>query len=236
MARQRGAVWLAASSGSAGWSTTALAAPTGLAVPFHEMGAFNPCLAVPLVRGAVAWARGATRPMRGRFAFRPGWWRSRWRSALGRLGGATTDQGQAPFGGDEELNLLFDKWQLGPLRIVNLVVLHRARDALRAGAHAAHAAPALARGHGLGLAAGVLRAPGGGAAGAGLLGAARPRGPGGAIALLAVVFAALYAVARASGGSTGERQPGYAAARGAPSSVRRRPQPDAAPMTDCQSA
>jgi hypothetical protein len=31
--------------------------------------------------------------------------------------------GQAPFGGDAELNLLFDKWQLGPLRIVNLVVL-----------------------------------------------------------------------------------------------------------------
>ena len=31
--------------------------------------------------------------------------------------------GQAPFGGDVQLNLLFDKWQLGPLRIVNLVVL-----------------------------------------------------------------------------------------------------------------
>jgi hypothetical protein len=31
--------------------------------------------------------------------------------------------GQAPFGGDEEMNLLFDKWQLGPLRILNLVVL-----------------------------------------------------------------------------------------------------------------
>ena len=31
--------------------------------------------------------------------------------------------GQAPFGGDVTLNLLFDKWQLGPLRLVNLVVL-----------------------------------------------------------------------------------------------------------------
>ena len=31
--------------------------------------------------------------------------------------------GQAPFGGDVELNLLFDKWQLGPLRLLNLAVL-----------------------------------------------------------------------------------------------------------------
>lgn len=31
--------------------------------------------------------------------------------------------GQAPFGADDHLNLLFDKWQLGPLRILNLVAL-----------------------------------------------------------------------------------------------------------------
>jgi uncharacterized membrane protein YcfT len=31
--------------------------------------------------------------------------------------------GQAPFGSDVALNLLFDKWKLGPLRIINLMAL-----------------------------------------------------------------------------------------------------------------
>ena len=31
--------------------------------------------------------------------------------------------GQAPGPGDEGLNLLFDKWRLGPLRVINLVAL-----------------------------------------------------------------------------------------------------------------
>jgi hypothetical protein len=31
--------------------------------------------------------------------------------------------GQAPFGGDGALNLLFDKWHLGPLRLINLFAL-----------------------------------------------------------------------------------------------------------------
>jgi len=31
--------------------------------------------------------------------------------------------GQAPFGGDVTFNLLFDKWKLGPLRIINLLAL-----------------------------------------------------------------------------------------------------------------
>jgi hypothetical protein len=31
--------------------------------------------------------------------------------------------GQAPFGGDVALNLLFDKWKLGPLRLINLLAL-----------------------------------------------------------------------------------------------------------------
>lgn len=32
-------------------------------------------------------------------------------------------EGQAPFGADERMNLLFDKWQLGPLRLLNLAAL-----------------------------------------------------------------------------------------------------------------
>ncbi len=31
--------------------------------------------------------------------------------------------GQAPFGGRNDLNLLFDKWQLGPLRLINFVAM-----------------------------------------------------------------------------------------------------------------
>jgi hypothetical protein len=31
--------------------------------------------------------------------------------------------GQAPFGGNAQLNLLFDKWQLGPLRLLNFLAL-----------------------------------------------------------------------------------------------------------------
>jgi peptidoglycan/LPS O-acetylase OafA/YrhL len=31
--------------------------------------------------------------------------------------------GQLPFGPDDDLNLLFDKWRLGPLRLINLFAL-----------------------------------------------------------------------------------------------------------------
>ena len=96
----------------------------GLPVPFHEMGAFN----------TYAWqflwfsglCLGASRNMAEARPLRfPAWL---WVPALAialygfwwRHHGIN---GQAPFGGDVELNLLFDKWQLGPLRIVNLVAL-----------------------------------------------------------------------------------------------------------------
>ena len=142
----------------------------GLPVPFREMGAFN-TFAWQFLWFAGLWM-GASRNAPDAEPFRfPSW-------LVAARGGAALYglwwrhhgiNGQAPFGGDEEMNLLFDKWQLGPLRILNLVVLGILDRALRPGAHAAHAAPALARGHGFGLAAGVLRAPGRGAAGAGLL-------------------------------------------------------------------
>ncbi|WP_418146860.1 OpgC domain-containing protein [Variovorax paradoxus] len=96
----------------------------GLPVPFHEMGAFN----------SYAWqflwfaglCLGAGRNLPGARPLRfPAWL---WVPALAialygfwwRHHGIN---GQAPFGGDVEMNLLFDKWQLGPLRLVNLVAL-----------------------------------------------------------------------------------------------------------------
>ena len=96
----------------------------GLPVPFREMGAFN----------AFAW----------QFLWFTGLWMGASRNAPGAqplqvprgllliaAGLALYGlywrhhglHGQAPFGGDVTLNLLFDKWQLGPLRLVNLVVL-----------------------------------------------------------------------------------------------------------------
>ncbi|MDQ0587168.1 OpgC domain-containing protein [Variovorax paradoxus] len=95
-----------------------------LPVPFHEMGAFN----------SYAWqflwfaglCLGASRNLPDARPLRfPAWL---WMPALAialygfwwRHHGIN---GQAPFGGDVEMNLLFDKWQLGPLRLVNLVAL-----------------------------------------------------------------------------------------------------------------
>src|SRR4030095_8352489 len=97
---------------------------TGLVVPFHEMGAFNAFAwqflwfaglwigdrrhapgAQPLRISALRWVLAGSAALYGF------WWRHH------------GINGQAPFGGDVELNLLFDKWQLGPLRIANLLVL-----------------------------------------------------------------------------------------------------------------
>jgi hypothetical protein len=96
----------------------------GLPVPFHEMGAFN----------SYAWQflwfaglfLGASRNLPGTRPLRfPAWvWLPALAIALyGFWWRHHGINGQAPFGGDVELNLLFDKWQLGPLRLVNLVAL-----------------------------------------------------------------------------------------------------------------
>jgi len=117
-------LWALAQFGLSEWLYALTVRHTGLAVPFHEMGAFN----------AFAWQflwffglwMGASRnapdaqPLRfppwlvvlaGAAALYGFWWRHH------------GIHGQAPFGSDVELNLLFDKWQLGPLRLVNLAVL-----------------------------------------------------------------------------------------------------------------
>ncbi len=95
-----------------------------LPVPFREMGAFN-AFAWQFLWFAGLWM-GASRHAPDAEPFRF----PKWLVALA-VGTALYGlwwrhhgiNGQAPFGGDEAMNLLFDKWQLGPLRIVNLVVL-----------------------------------------------------------------------------------------------------------------
>ena len=117
-------LWALAQFGLSEWLYALTVRHTGLTVPFHEMGAFN----------AFAW----------QFLWFTGLWLGAGRNApdakplrfpawLVMLAGAAAlygfwwrhhgIHGQAPFGGDVELNLLFDKWQLGPLRLVNLAAL-----------------------------------------------------------------------------------------------------------------
>jgi hypothetical protein len=117
-------LWGASQLGLGEWIYGWTVALTGLELPFSEMGAFN----------TLAWqflwcaglAIGATRsapdaqPLR--FAA-PVVWIAVALTIVGLAWRHFGEDGQAPFGGDGELNLLFDKWQLGPLRILNLLAL-----------------------------------------------------------------------------------------------------------------
>lgn len=118
------ALWGVAQFGFSEWLYGLAVHHLHLSVPFREMGAFN----------AFAWqflwfaglCLGASRHAPDAQPFRF----PKWLVALAVVAALYGFwwrhhgiNGQAPFGGDEAMNLLFDKWQLGPLRIVNLVVL-----------------------------------------------------------------------------------------------------------------
>ena len=115
-------LWLLAQFGLGLWVYDAAVKFTGLPVPFFETGAFatfswqflwvlglwmgasrTQAAPVPFVfpRWAVATAVGLALVCMA------------WRHAVG----------QAPFPGNESLNLLFDKWLLGPFRLINLFAL-----------------------------------------------------------------------------------------------------------------
>lgn len=123
------ALWLAAQFGLDPWLYDALVRGTGLPVPRNEVGAFEivawqflwvlglwvgvrqangqPVQATPIPRWVVAAAVAV--------ALVNLVWR--------HVGG------QSPFGADTALNMLYDKWRLGPLRIIDffalvVVVLH----------------------------------------------------------------------------------------------------------------
>jgi hypothetical protein len=118
------AVWAAAQFGFSEWVYRGVVHWTGLPVPFQEMGAFN----------AYAWQflwfmglwLGASRSTPGARPLRLPRWLLLGAAAIALYGlywRHHGPDGQAPFGGDEHLNLLFDKWLLGPLRLVDLVAL-----------------------------------------------------------------------------------------------------------------
>jgi hypothetical protein len=116
------ALWMLAQFGLGEWIYHLTVAVTGMRVPFNETGSFATfgwqlLWIVGLWMGASRNAPGA-RP----FVF-PGW-------VLGlavvlAVGGMVWRRagGQVPFGTDVVLNLLFDKWMLGPLRIIDLMAL-----------------------------------------------------------------------------------------------------------------
>jgi hypothetical protein len=117
-------LWALAQFGLSEWLYGLVVRHTGLAVPFHEMGAFN-AFAWQFLWCAGLWI-GASRNAPGAQPLRFAPWLVLLASAAALYGFWWRHHGlhgQAPFGGDVELNLLFDKWQLGPLRLANLAVL-----------------------------------------------------------------------------------------------------------------
>lgn len=117
-------LWALAQFGLSEWLYALVVRVTGLPVPFHEMGAFN-AFAWQFLWFAGLWiGAGRSAPGARPIVF------SRWLVALavtvalyGLYWRHHGENGQAPFGGDVARNMLFDKWQLGPLRVFNLIAL-----------------------------------------------------------------------------------------------------------------
>ena len=118
-----GLVWLAAQFGLSQAGYDALVRFTGMPVPFRETGAFE-MLAWQFLWVLGLWigsAQGAKRPVQPtpfptwavRFALVYALVHLVWRHAIG----------QAPFPHDPQLSMIYDKWQLGPLRLINFLCL-----------------------------------------------------------------------------------------------------------------
>ena len=117
------ALWFGSQFGLSQWLYDAAVSATGLPVPFHETGAFE-ILAWQFLWVMGLWM-GSTRaagPTPPALAFPR--WMVRSAIVLGLVGFAWRHAvGQTPFPGHANLDLLFDKWQLAPLRLINLFAL-----------------------------------------------------------------------------------------------------------------
>lgn len=115
-------LWALAQFGLSLWAFNAVSAVVPIPVPYAETGAFH-TWGWQFLWMLGLWM-GATRndPGAPPFAF-PRW------AVLAAVGIAAVCMvwrhavGQAPFGAQAVLNLLFDKWTLGPLRVLNLFAL-----------------------------------------------------------------------------------------------------------------
>lgn len=116
------ALWVLAQFGLSQWAFRAVSAVMPIPVPYAETGSFD-TWGWQLLWMLGLWM-GATRndPEAPAFVF-PTW------AARLALGLALVclvwrhGVGQVPFGNHPGLNLLFDKWALGPLRVINLFAL-----------------------------------------------------------------------------------------------------------------
>lgn len=116
------ALWLLAQFGLSQWAFQAVSAVVPIPVPYSETGSFD-TWGWQLLWMLGLWM-GATRndPKAPAFTF-PAW---AVRAALGLALVCLVWRhgiGQSPFGNHTGLNLVFDKWSLGPLRVINLFAL-----------------------------------------------------------------------------------------------------------------
>jgi len=117
-------LWAASQFGATEWLYGLTSAALRVPVPYSETGSFD-TLSWQFLWFFGLWM-GSSRnaPNAQPFVF-PGWILG---AALSAAGGCFIWRhfgpgGQAPFGDPNALNLLFDKWRLGPLRLLNLAAL-----------------------------------------------------------------------------------------------------------------
>ena len=117
-------LWALAQFGFTEWVYSGTVALLGVPVPFNETGAFD-TFGWQFLWFAGLWL-GANRTAPDARPLRFPKWLLLAAAVVALYGlywrhyGAT---GQAPFGNNGDLNLLFDKWRLGPFRLLNLLAL-----------------------------------------------------------------------------------------------------------------
>ena len=115
-------LWGLAQFGLDRWVYDATVRLTGLRVTFQETGAFSTFAWQFLWMLGLWMGASRTLPAPRPFAF-PGWAVALAVTVAGTCFVWRHWVGQSPFGANESLNLLFDKWRLAPLRLLDLFAL-----------------------------------------------------------------------------------------------------------------
>ncbi len=118
------ALWVLSQFGLSRWIYAAAVDLTGLSVPYREMGSFDTFSWQLLWIAGLCIGAGRAMPDAKPLRFPGGILALASVLALaGVIWRHAGPFGQVPFGDASALNWLFDKWQLGPLRLVNLIAL-----------------------------------------------------------------------------------------------------------------
>ena len=117
------ALWLGAQFKLGGWLYEAAASATPLSIPLEQTGAFDVLAWQFLwVMGLWLGAERSAQPAKPPLVFPR--WMLRTAIAVAAIGFVWRHAvGQVPFPDHASLNILFDKWQLAPLRVLNLFAL-----------------------------------------------------------------------------------------------------------------